>query len=204
MNRHVLSGRVLAGLAVLALSAVPGHAATHGKASTHKSSAHKGHASKGTAQQSGDPVVMISQPGSALDKQARILNAEDLASAARHHEKPLVLIGSAPLSTTGKSIGLFVQVQSASLCGSAGCSTDVYLQQKGGWTKVLDSVSGPISLLPTTHGIMKDILVDGSDRWIWKKGTYTDTLVATDLPGFKTSIRRHQAAMKKSGHPVSE
>ncbi|PCD80680.1 hypothetical protein CO710_02885 [Acetobacter orleanensis] len=204
MNRHVLSGRMLAGLAMLALGAAPGYSAMQAMATTHKSSAHRGHAGKVAAQQGGAPVIMTSQPGSALDKEARKLNADDLASAARHHETPLVLIGSAPLSVSGKSMGLFVQVQSASLCGSAGCSTDVYLQQKGGWTKVLDSVSGPITLLPTTHGIMKDILVDGSDRWIWKKGTYVDTLVATDLPGFKTSIRRHQAAMKKSGHPVSE
>ncbi|WP_415468316.1 hypothetical protein [Acetobacter persici] len=204
MNRHVLSGRTLAALAVLALSTAPGYVAARAKTGTHTSSTHKGHASKATASQSGDPVIMTSQPGTALDKQARILNADDLASAARHHEKPLVLIGSAPLSVSGKSIGLFVQVQSASLCGSAGCSTDVYLQQKGRWVKVLDSVSGPITLGPSSHGIMKDIVVDGSDRWVWKKGAYADTLVATDLPGFKTSIRRHQAAMKKSGHPVSE
>lgn len=149
-------------------------------------------------------MVMTSQPGTALDKEARKLNADDLASATRHHEKALVLIGSAPLSTSGKSMGLFVQVQSASLCGSAGCSTDVYLQHDGGWTKVLDSVSGPITLMPSSRGGMKDVVVDGSDRWVWKKGAYADTLVATDLPGFKTSIRRHQAAMKKSGHPVSE
>lgn len=195
---------MLAGLAVLALGVAPGSGAMQARATTHKSSAHKGHAGKAEAPQSGAPVVMTSQPGSALDKEARKLNADDLASAARHHEKPLVLIGSAPLSVSGKSMGLFVQVQSASLCGSAGCSTDVYLQHNGGWLKVLDSVSGPITLVPPAHGIMKDIMVDGSDRWVWKKGTYVDTLVATDLPGFKTSIRRHQAAMKKSGHPVSE
>ena len=100
MNRHVLLGQALAGVVLLACSAAPGHAATQGKASTHKSSAHKGHASKSAAQQSGDPVIMTSQPGSALDKAARTLNADDLASAARHHEKPLVLIGSAPLSVS--------------------------------------------------------------------------------------------------------
>ena len=44
----------------------------------------------------------------------------------------------------GKEAALFVQLQSASLCGSAGCSTSVYLHRGGDWLKVLDSVSGPI------------------------------------------------------------
>ncbi len=162
-----------------------------------------GSSGAGMAAESG-PVLLAQHPGTELDRQARRLVAQDLHDAANQREQPVLLTGSGLLSDNPRRMALFVQLQSASLCGSAGCSTDVYLQQKGGWTKVLDSVSGPISLLPTTHGIMKDILVDGSDRWIWKKGTYTDTLVATDLPGFKTSIRRHQAAMKKSGHPVSE
>ncbi|MFT8676355.1 MAG: hypothetical protein ABF990_13190 [Acetobacter sp.] len=145
-------------------------------------------------------VALSSQPGSPLDAQARDLNADDLATARRHHEKPLVMIGSAPLSTNGKSMGLFVQVQSASLCGSAGCSTDVYLQQGNGWKKVLDSVSGPIRLLATTHGGMRDILVDGSDRWVWRHNTYVDTLAAPDVPGLKASVEKHQAAMRAGTH----
>ena len=149
---------------------------------------------------SGAPVVLRRQPGSALDAVARTLNADDLAAAARHGEKPLVLIGSASLSSGDANMALFVQVQSASLCGSAGCSTDVYLKRGGHWHKILDSISGPIVLLPTTHGGMKDILVDGSDRWVWKGTTYADTLVAQDLPGLKESIKKHQAAMHRSKH----
>ena len=114
-----------------------------------------------------------------------------------------MLLGSAPLSAGGKNIALFVQVQAASLCGSAGCSTDVYLKDGRGWTKILDAVSGPISLLPTQHGGLRDILVDTSDKWIWKNGAYQDTLAATDLPGFKTSIKKHQAEMRKEGHPFT-
>lgn len=141
----------------------------------------------------GDPVALTDQRGSALDSAARVLNAEDLAAAARHNDKPLVLVGSAPLSANGKNVALFVQVQAASLCGSAGCSTDVYIRRGGQWDKVLDSVSGPVELLPATHGGLKDILVDGSDRWVWKNNTYVDTLVGPDVPGLKASVEAHQA-----------
>lgn len=154
--------------------------------------------------QSADPVIMTHQPGSALEAEARKLNSDDMAAAARHHENPLLLIGSAPLSEGGKNMALFVQVQSASLCGSAGCSTDVYLKDGNGWAKILDAVSGPISLLPTQHGGLRDILVDTSDKWVWKNGAYQDTLAATDLPGFKTSIKKHQAEMRKEGHSVTQ
>ena len=122
-------------------------------------------------------VTLSAQPGTGLDAQARVLATEDMAAAARHGEAPLVLVGTASLALKGSGAdALFVQVQSASLCGSAGCSTDVYLQRQGQWVKVLDSVSGPVEILPTGHGGMKDILVDGSDRWIWKNNAYVDTL----------------------------
>jgi hypothetical protein len=125
----------------------------------------------------GVEVTLSAQPGTPLDAQARALAAEDMAAAARHGEVPLVLVGTAALALKGNGAdALFVQVQSASLCGSAGCSTDVYLQRQGQWVKVLDSVSGPVEVLPTGHGGMKDILVDGSDRWVWKNNAYVDTL----------------------------
>lgn len=188
MNRSFILGHVLAGALLIAAPSL-----AHAAKRTHS-----------TAQKGGDPVILTHQPGSGLDAEARKLNTDDLAAAARHHETPLILIGSAPLSPDGKNIALFVQVQSASLCGSAGCSTDVYLKRGNSWSKILDSVSGPISLLSTTHGGMRDILVDSSDSWIWKNGTYVDTLTATDLPGFKTSIKRHQAEMRKKGQAVPQ
>lgn len=175
---------VLAGLSCV----VPGYAVAH--AATHSQRG-------GATHTKGEPVVLTAQRGTELDHAARLLNADDLAAAARHKDRPLVLVGSAPLSANGKNMGLFVQVQAASLCGSAGCSTDVYLMRHGQWTKVLDSVSGPVELLPTTHGGMKDILVDGSDRWVWKKNTYVDTLIAPDVPGLKASVQKHQAQMRK-------
>jgi hypothetical protein len=130
-----------------------------------------------TVARSGVEVTLSAQPGTPLDAQARVLAAEDMAAAARHGEVPLVLVGKASLALKGNGAdALFVQVQSASLCGSAGCSTDIYLQRQGQWVKVLDSVSGPVEVLPTGHGGMKDILVDGSDRWVWKNNAYVDTL----------------------------
>ncbi|WP_338331749.1 hypothetical protein [Acetobacter sp. LMG 32666] len=176
---------VLAGLSALPCG-VSGYAVAHGTGSAQQA---------GAAHAKGDPVALTDQRGSALDSAARVLNADDLAAAARHNDKPLVLVGSAPLSANGANTALFVQVQAASLCGSAGCSTDVYVRRNGAWAKVLDSVSGPIELLPTTHGGVRDILVDGSDRWVWRNNTYVDTLVAQDVPGLKASVQEHQAQM---------
>ena len=130
----------------------------------------------------GHQVVLTRQPGGELDTIARKLNADDLATAARHKEIPLVLVGSAALSPDGRDTALFVQVQSASLCGSAGCSTDVYLKKGDDWVKILDSVSGPVTVLPRRHDGMYDIVVDGTDRWVWRKGAYHDTLTLTDGP----------------------
>ncbi|MFT9458904.1 MAG: hypothetical protein ABF611_05020 [Acetobacter orientalis] len=180
-NRSFMLGAVFSGLALAGGVGAPAQAKS----------------TKVPLTQNADPVIMTNQPGSALEAEARTLNSDDMAAAARHHETPLLLIGSAPLSDGGKNIALFVQVQAASLCGSAGCSTDVYLKDGKGWTKILDAVSGPISLLPTKHEGLRDILVDTSDRWVWKNGAYQDTLAATDLPGFKTSIKKHQAEMRQ-------
>ncbi len=33
--------------------------------------------------------------------------------------------------------------------------------------RVLDSVSGPVKVSPTIHGGMHDLLVHGTDRWVW-------------------------------------
>ena len=184
MKHHVGLYCVLAGLSALPCS-VPGYAA-HGANPARQAASGHG---------KGEPVALTDQRGTALDSAARELNADDLAAAARHNDKPLVLVGSAPLSANGANTALFVQVQAASLCGSAGCSTDVYVKRNGAWAKVLDSVSGPIELLPTTHGGIKDILVDGSDRWVWKGNTYVDTLAAQDIPGLKASVQEHQAQM---------
>ena len=126
-------------------------------------------------------VTLTQQPGSALEATARTLAAQDLADATKHGETPLLLVGSAPLASgphRRAKAALFVQVQSASLCGSAGCSTSVYVGDRHGWRKVLDSISGPIKVDARTHAGMHDLLVHTRDRWIWNGASYVDTLPA--------------------------
>ena len=110
---------VLAGLSALS-SGVSAHAGAHGA----KSAAHG----------RGEVVALTDQRGSTLDSAARALNADDLAAAVRHNDKPLVLVGSAPLSTYGHNTGLFAQGQAASLCGSACCPPAVYSPRRAPWT----------------------------------------------------------------------
>ena len=149
------------------------------------------------ARESGAPVLLSRQPGTSQDRAARMLNAEDLRGAARHGEEPLVLVGSARLSASDGDPALFVQLQSASLCGSAGCSTSVYLRHKRAWRKVLDSVSGPLRVMKEVHGGMHDLLVGKNDRWIWDGHVYQDSLAAPPLTGLRRSVEQHRAAMHK-------
>ncbi|WP_231850425.1 hypothetical protein [Komagataeibacter medellinensis] len=125
------------------------------------------------------PVILAQHPDTELDRQARDLMESDLSDAAGSHERPVLLTGSGQLSANPRRMGLFVQVQSASLCGSAGCVTSVYLRDGGKWTRVLDSVSGPITITPQVHGGMHDLLVDSTDRWVWNGTTYADTQATT-------------------------
>lgn len=123
------------------------------------------------------PVALTSQPGSRLDATARKVAAADLAEAGRG---ALVLLGSQPLGTAGTGPALFVQVQSDRSCGSAGCSTTVYLPGNAGWTKVLDA-NGAVVVQATVHAGMHDLLVGKGDRWVWNGRTYADTLPAPQV-----------------------
>lgn len=147
-------------------------------------SAHRRHA-QAAPMAGASPVVLSAAPGTALDAEARTLNADDLQDAAKHHDHVVVLIGSAPLSSKGDEQALFVQLQSARLCGSAGCTTSVYLRRGSDWKTVLDSVNGDISVLPARHKGMHDLLVDGNDRWVWDGSQYQDTLGAPPAPAPK-------------------
>jgi len=147
----------------LLCTAPPGEAATHGRKPP-----------------AGSVVALTTQPGSRLEHDAAALVGDDIAAAHKAHEVPVMLVGSAHLSTHGGRAALFVQVQSASLCGSAGCSTSVFTEHGHGWTRVLDSVSGPVKVSPRTHGGMHDLLVHGTDRWVWNGKAYSDTL---SVPG---------------------
>ena len=160
---------------------------------------HPGHA----ARETGAPVTLSRQPGTAQDRAARSLNAQDMQDAARHGEQPLVLVGSARLAvgaaggSRGGDPALFVQLQSARLCGSAGCSTSVYLRHDRSWRKVLDSVSGPIRVMREAHGGMADLMVSRNDRWIWDGNVYQDSLAAPPLANLRRSVEQHRAAMRK-------
>jgi len=143
----------------------------------------------------GAPVLLSRQPGTAQDEAARELAAHDLHTARRHGEAPLVLVGSARLavSRADRDEALFVQLQSASLCGSGGCSTSVYLRHAHRWRLILDSVSGLIRVLPASHDGMHDLLVGPHDRWVWDGHGYRDTLAAPSLAGLRQSMLRHRA-----------
>jgi len=126
-------------------------------------------------------VTLSTQPGSALEATALKLTAGDLKQSASEGDPPIMLVGSAHLSTRPGPSALFVQVQSASFCGSAGCSTSVYVKRGGAWKKVMDSISGPIKLSHSSHQGMRDLLVHGKDRWVWNGAAYTDTLPTPDV-----------------------
>ncbi len=166
-------GLAVASIAVMGLAAPASFARTH-------------HAATNAAPAKDDtgprPVVLSAQPGTNLDQVARQLNSGDLADAAKHNDNPVVLVASAPLSSDRSDMALFVQLQSARLCGSAGCSTSVYLRHKGGWKLVLDSVSGAISVLPSRHNGMHDLLIDKNDRWTWNGSSYQDGAPAPAAP----------------------
>ncbi len=148
------------------------------------------------------PVTLQAAPGTPEDAAARMLVAHDIADSKAHGEEPLVLVGAAPLATRhGAPAALFVQLQSAALCGSAGCDTSVYLPSHGagGWTRVLDSISGPITVLHTTHGHMHDLVVGDNDRWVWAGHGYRDTVAAPALTGLKRSVEHHEAVVERHG-----
>lgn len=152
--------------------------------------------------ETGAPVTLSRQPGTAQDRAARMLNAHDLQGAARHGEEPLVLVGSARLAVATAGAGggdpaLFVQLQSANLCGSAGCSTSVYLRHDRAWRKVLDSVSGAIRVMKEAHGGMHDLMIGRNDRWIWDGNVYQDSLAAPPLDNLRRSVEQHRAAMRR-------
>lgn len=119
------------------------------------------------------PVPLAVQPGTELDRMAREVVAEDLAEARRRGDIPLVLVGSVQLGRPADRPALFVQLQSARECGSAGCNTSVWLPSADGWRKVLDGVSGPVAVADTRRRGMRDLIV-GGDRYRWDGTRYVD------------------------------
>ncbi len=141
------------------------------------------------------PVSLTSQPGSRLDATAREVAAADVADGGAG---ALLLLGSQPLGGAETGPALFVQVQSQRACGSAGCSTSVYLPTRHGWLKVMDAVSGQIVVAPIEHRGMHDLVVNKTDRWVWSGQAYADT-----LPAPQVDLRpRHPHAPTRTRSPA--
>lgn len=150
-----------------------------------------------------EPITLRPQPGTPLDQAARRLVAADLSAAARAGDRPLVLTGAARLGPAGEEPILFVQLQSPRECGSGGCSTTAYRGVRGAWRKVLDSVSGPLAVLPTRHKGFADLRV-GGDHYVWNGAAYASLAPAPALD-LRKPILRHQAAAraaKKAPRPA--
>lgn len=114
----------------------------------------------------GSPVPLAAQPNTPLHETARQLVAVDLAEATRRGEAPLVLAGTARLGGPNDRPAVFVQLQSPRECGSAGCNTQVYVWKRDQYVRVLDGVSGDVSVAPTRHKGMADLRA-GSERYVW-------------------------------------
>ncbi len=117
------------------------------------------------------PVILAPAPGTPADTVARAALAQDLAEAARSGEKPLVLVGQARLGRPTDRAALFVQLQSARECGSAGCATSVLVWSPQGWRRVLDGASGAITVAATRHNGWAD-LAAATEHYVWTGQSY--------------------------------
>ncbi len=104
----------------------------------------------------GAPVELAASPGSEADQLARQLMARELERDRQHGENPLVLVGMGRFNETDEM--LFVQLQSAGDCGSAGCNTIAFQFTRGRWVRVVDTVgSGRIGA--SSHHGRPDVIV---------------------------------------------
>jgi hypothetical protein len=140
-------------------------------------------------------VVLTEQHGTKLEVDARAAVARDLADAGRAGDDPLLLVGSAELGGPKDPPALFVQIQSARQCGSAGCNTSVHIFRRNGWQRVVDTVSGPIMVDTQRHGGMRDLIFNGRDRWTWNGRAYVSSRSAPPPPA---SLQK-KAPVSRSG-----
>jgi hypothetical protein len=117
----------------------------------------------------GAPIELAVEPGSEADKLARRLMAPEIARAHAEGTHPLVLVGMGRLSDADEL--LFVQLQSPSECGSAGCSPVSFRYKDDHWIRILDTVSGTVRIAQTRHRDMPDLIVNGS-RLAWDGTKY--------------------------------
>jgi hypothetical protein len=117
----------------------------------------------------GAPVELAASPGSDADKLARQLMAHELERDRQHGENPLVLVGMGRLNDSDEM--LFVQLQSAGDCGSAGCNTVSFRFMGGRWVRVMDSI-GSVRIGASSHHGMLDLIVQDADRLTWDGQKY--------------------------------
>ncbi len=137
-------------------------------------------------------------PRTPLEATARQVAAADVSDGGAG---ALLLLGSQHLGSAGIGPALFVQVQSPRACGSAGCSTSIYLPTKSGWSKVLDAVSGDVVVDAAQHGGMHDLLVGRSDRWAWNGHAYADTIPAPQVDLRPRQPRPPHRPTRTRSHP---
>ena len=117
----------------------------------------------------GAPVELAVQPGSEADKLAWQLMAREIARAHADGTDPVVLVGMGRLNDADEL--LFVQLQSAGECGSAGCSTVSFRYEGDHWIRIMDTVSGTVRITQTRHRGMPDLIVNGN-RLVWDGTKY--------------------------------
>jgi hypothetical protein len=117
----------------------------------------------------GAPVELAAHPGSEADKLARQLMAREIATAYAEGTAPLVLVGMGRLNDADEL--LFVQLQSPSECGSAGCSTMSFRYEGDQWIRIMDTVSGTVRIAQSRHRGMPDLIVNGN-RLVWNGTKY--------------------------------
>lgn len=120
----------------------------------------------------GAPVELAASSGSEADRLARQLMAREIERARAYGEDPLVLVGMGRLNDRDEL--LFVQLQSAGECGSAGCSIVSFRYTGDRWTKIMDTVGGTVRISTSHHRGMPDLIVEDGNRFIWDGAKYRD------------------------------
>lgn len=121
----------------------------------------------------GAPVELESLPGSPADHLARDLMANEIGSVKKRGENPLLLVGMGWLND--KDEVLFVQLQSPSACGPAGCSTASFKNVNGRWVRMLDAFGGPVRVSTNLYqGVPVVVGISGAS------GAGSDTRMSAD------------------------
>ncbi len=125
------------------------------------------------------PVPLATPPaGTPLDTLARRLVAQDMTEASRAGQTPLLLVGTAAIG--GERPAVLVQLQSSRECGSAGCSTAVFVWTAGAYQRALDGISGQVSVGSTRHRGYADLQTD-TERYVWNGRVYRSVRPAPDV-----------------------